>query len=174
MFRVVEKQLRKIVPITVKNPFARRNVVVSACVFAGCPSHCALITVVCFVAANCVNQTAFVHAECVQTFQAVNKKQEQQNAERPDSGLSDNFPNVLFFRSFVCVEIRLDVAFEIFGKFDDFFGRERLPTEREKQNRKRRKVFGKAFRAKLRGEQNGYEHQKKRGAFGQFAVFRHK
>jgi hypothetical protein len=64
------------------------------------------------------------------------------------------------------LRVRLDILGR--GRGD---GRQKFaPAKGGEQNRKRRKVFGKAFRAKLRNEQNGDEHQKESGFFRQFAA----
>jgi hypothetical protein len=47
-----------------------------------------------------------------------------------------------------------------------------LPAKREEKYGKRREILCKSFRAKLRGEQNGNEHQKESRFFRQFAVAR--
>ena len=87
---VEKEQLRKIIPIAVKNAFAVGNIGHALCVHAGRPVGSSLVTVVRLVLGNVVDQAVIVEAKFVKTRRVQDEVNAENDAERPSKRLCRN------------------------------------------------------------------------------------
>jgi len=141
VLRIEEKELRKVVPVGVKDAFAGRNVFLAFAIESGRPRHCTAISLIGLIVLDGGHQAAVLDADGLQADHIYHEINDEDHAERPDKAFPDAFPKCLrpcLYR----IKIGLDVAAKFVREFDDLFEIERLPTERRKEYGEGRKILG--------------------------------
>src|SRR5258708_6130417 len=116
MLLVKKEKLRKVVPVAVKYTFSGRNILVARRIEAGRPLHGTPIFIIGLVTADRIHQAALVKTEMMKTCQVKNKKSGEKYSGHPYAGQPSGIPKDLLLRWLFLVQIRLDLAFEVFGK----------------------------------------------------------
>src|SRR3954447_13530936 len=132
------KQFGKIVPVTVKDALAGRNVLL-------CPCRSARVSIVIFIVTDRIDKSVFVVTERMQPAHVVKEKDKQGHGYYPWRGGLSGLHPCLFLRPLRNIEIRRDIAFEFVGQLNLVPRQKCLPAKCRKQYRKGREVLGESL-----------------------------